>query len=295
MHGMPDIPQPRDARYVRSADGTRICYSVYGDGDQTLVLSPGLATPSNSYDYIIERFSPRLRIITFDMRGTYRSDTPKGGVKRLRVEDSADDLIAVADAEGVDHFLMGGWSMGVQISLEVYNRFPERCDGLFLVNGPYGHMMRHTQVPFMHLVMPSTLRLLMPMSGLFGLAFRAVLPRHPTVRALKAAGLVSGNVPFFVEVLRDWSMLNFRRYTEMTLNLNQHTAEPYLANVRVPTVITAGKRDIMTPVKTAKHMAALIPDAELMVSPRGTHYTLIEFPEFVNEALERLLVRIDPS
>ena len=288
---IPRVPQPRDKRYVQSADGTRICYSVYGEGDETLVLSPGLATPPNAYDCIVERFSRRLRIITFDMRGTYRSATPRNGADGLRVEDSVDDLTAVVEQEGVQRFLLGGWSMGVQISLEYCHRFPDRCDGLLLINGPFGNYFRHTRFPFFDLYAPFFLRKLRSVGGMFGAANRLLLPRKGTVRLFSAARLISEASPFFLEILRPWSELDFRRYFSMMLKLEEHTAESYLTEIAIPTVITAGGRDIMTPVSTAELMARRIPDAELMVCTRGTHYTPIEFPDFINDAIELLLSR----
>ena len=91
--------------------------------------------------------------------------------------------------------------------------------------------------------------------------------------------------------MRPWSRLDFRRYFKMMLSLHEHTAEPYLTSVAIPTIITAGARDIMTPVATAEVMARRIPDAELMVCARGTHYTPLEFPDFINDAAELLLSR----
>jgi hypothetical protein len=43
--GWPKIEAKRVEKTVTSADGTQIFYVIYGEGESTLVLSPGLATP----------------------------------------------------------------------------------------------------------------------------------------------------------------------------------------------------------------------------------------------------------
>jgi pimeloyl-ACP methyl ester carboxylesterase len=96
-------------------------------------------------------------------------------------------------------------------------------------------------------------------------------------------------------VIRQFSRLDFERYFKMMLRLNEHTAEPYLSQIAVPVLITAGSRDIMTPVESAELMARRIRDAELLVVPNGTHYTLLEYPDIVNLALERFLRRVYPE
>lgn len=279
------------AEYLTSFDGTRLRYSVHGAGPHTLVLSPGLATPPCSYDRIVDRFADEITIVTWDQRGTYRSDWPESGFRGMRVEDNAADCLAIVDQLGLEQFLLGGWSMGVQISLEFQHRFRSRVQGLLLMNGGFGDVMKHTALPLSGFVAPGLARTLSRFGGVVGPVFRAGLPRHGTVRALRRLGLIADNEDAFLEVLSQWSQLDFRRYFGMIRVLGRHSAETYLRDVAVPTVITAGTNDIMTPIATARHMAREIPDAELVVARGGTHYTPIEFPHLINQAVSRLLER----
>ena len=79
------------------------------------------------------------------------------------------------------------------------------------------------------------------------------------------------------------------------LRLNEHTAEPYLRDIDVPTLVTAGSRDTMTPVSVAQTMADQIAKAELVVIPNGTHYTQLEYPDIMNLAIEKFLRRVYPG
>ncbi len=71
----------------------------------------------------------RYRVIALDHRGHgrgLRTDT------RFRLEDCADDAVAVADALGIERFIPVGYSMGGPIASLVWKRHPERVDGLVL-------------------------------------------------------------------------------------------------------------------------------------------------------------------
>mgnify|MGYP000969084141 FL=1 len=71
--------------------------------------------------------------------------------------------------------------------------------------------------------------------------------------------------------------------------LHEHDASPHLPKVRVPTLVTAGTRDLMIPVRTARQLVERVEGAELFVVEGGTHYTPAEFPELVAERIRRFL------
>ncbi|WNB84944.1 alpha/beta hydrolase [Cellulomonas sp. ATA003] len=59
-----------------------------------------------------------------------------------------------------------------------------------------------------------------------------------------------------------------------------------------PAVVVVGEQDEVTPVPTARHMAAALGDAEVVVVPGAGHMTSIEAPAAVAAALSRLLARV---
>ena len=71
--------------------------------------------------------------------------------------------------------------------------------------------------------------------------------------------------------------------------------EHYLPEIAAPTLVISGDKDLMTPLRGSRVLAERIPNAELVVIPDGTHFALYEFPEVVNEALERFLGRVYPE
>jgi len=287
-----------EEKTVRSADGTSIWYVVCGEGPHTLVLAPGLATPFISYKRILQRFAPHLRIIAWDMRGAYRSAVPEAGVAACRIEDHVADLEAIVEAEHLDHFILGGWSAAVQISLEYTHQHPEKVDGLLLINGPYGHILEHAfplpgglSEPVMHAAVVA----LQKMGPMLNPLIHCILGSGATIKALHLASIVTANLPFFREVVDDFRTLEFGRYFGMMQRVAEHSAEAYLDEVDVPTLITAGTKDRMTPPESSEFMARRTKNSELVIISDGSHYTPIEFPDLLNRSLRTFFERVYPE
>jgi 3-oxoadipate enol-lactonase len=71
----------------------------------------------------------RYRVIAFDHRGHGTGIRSK---KKFRLEDCADDVADVTRALGVERFIAVGYSMGGPIAQFVWQRHPERVEGVVL-------------------------------------------------------------------------------------------------------------------------------------------------------------------
>jgi pimeloyl-ACP methyl ester carboxylesterase len=65
-----------------------------------------------------------------------------------------------------------------------------------------------------------------------------------------------------------------------------------LGNIKVPTLVIVGERDIPEFREVAKHMADNIAGAKLVIVPNVGHMSNMEAPEFVNEALMGFLAGV---
>ena len=57
------------------------------------------------------------------------------------------------------------------------------------------------------------------------------------------------------------------------------------AQVKVPTTVILGERDMMTPAKAGKTLAAAIPNARTVVLPGAGHMMMVEQPDELLAAL----------
>src|SRR4051812_19787168 len=98
-------------------------------GAPTLILLHALATTAAlSWYPSMTALSEHYRVIAFDQRWHGRGIRSE----QFHLEDCADDVIAVADALGVDRFTCVGYSMGGAVAQLVWRRHRDRVDGLVL-------------------------------------------------------------------------------------------------------------------------------------------------------------------
>lgn len=276
-----------------SADGTRIAYHVIGDGPRVWLMPPAMGAPLVSMKAVIQQFSRAYTIVSWDNRGFYGSGDPPHE-EAMRVEDHLDDMEAVVAAEKLDRFVLGGWSMAVQLSLEYCHRHPDRVRALVLINGPYERALSSVaRVPGSEALLVGLLRAAASASRVLNPLSRRYLGTPGAGKLLLRAGVIAANPSFVDEILADFSQLDWGRYFTMTRLLHDHSAAAYLGNIRVPTLITTGTHDLVTPPPIAERMHSAIAGSELYVLPRATHYVVAEFPQLLGARISEFLERVD--
>lgn len=131
----PSLP---DARFVDLSDDPRgdlgtIVVRDAGDGDSgrlpVALLHGWTATADLNWYRCYDAVADRRRLFAYDHRGHGAGVRTE---KRFRLEDCADDVIAVADQLGIDRFIACGYSMGGPIAQLAWHRHPDRVAGLVL-------------------------------------------------------------------------------------------------------------------------------------------------------------------
>jgi pimeloyl-ACP methyl ester carboxylesterase len=124
-----------------SADGTphtmsygeyRLAYEVYGSGDRVLVwLHPLLFDASLSRGLARALAARGNRVVLLDLLGHGRSDKPRhAGAHRMDLY--AQQVLRLLDELGVDKAVLGGVSLGTNVSLIAAAQAPGRVRGLVL-------------------------------------------------------------------------------------------------------------------------------------------------------------------
>ena len=114
---------------ILERDGLRLHYVRTGSGPAAILVQ-GVGVTGGGWAPQVERLASRFSVITIDNRGIGSSTLDH---RQLTIEDMASDVIAVADAEGLDQFNLGGHSMGGVIAQEVALRAPFRVASLALL------------------------------------------------------------------------------------------------------------------------------------------------------------------
>jgi pimeloyl-ACP methyl ester carboxylesterase len=119
-------------------DGVRIHHHVTGPpgGGLPLLLSHGFGATAASWEPNLPQLSAGRPVITWDMRGHGRSDSPDDPGEYSHAECVA-DMAAVLDAHGAGRAVVGGLSLGGYLSLEFWLAEPRRVAALVLcATGP---------------------------------------------------------------------------------------------------------------------------------------------------------------
>lgn len=284
------MPLPSEHRHVAAADGTPIAFRAAGDGP-ALVFTNGFVTSDFYWKYLIERFSDRTRVVTWDFKGHGRSGAARS-LAATRIEDSVDDLRRVMDAAGVERAVLLGFSLGCQIILEAWRRMPERIEALVTVLGTYRHPFDGLLHPR---VGPMLGRVVERIGGRsFGVMFRVAhhymrLPHsYPLAQRL---GLIARQLPKAeMQPLFDhFAVLDGPTCAAMVAAAQKHSAEELLATVTVPTLVVAGGRDVFTPKELSERMARTIPGCAYFYLPDCTHTGLFEYPQQIGQRIEDFL------
>lgn len=225
-----DIPGPPDAPTLILLHGTAT----------TAMLNwfPALATLAEHY-----------RVVLFDQRWHGR------GIRssRFRLDDCADDVVAVADALDLDRFVCVGYSLGGVVALLAAHRHPDRVAGLVLCATPYKFQEKWRERAF-H-------RGFAALTGTLGTYPYERAGRWADRRPELPAALVPGQ-------LRKWAMSEFRStsgwaLTQVLVALGKFDATAWLPRLRMPTAVVVTTKDKAIPVHRQIELAAAIPEASI--------------------------------
>lgn len=125
---MSSTPEP--ASFVH--DGRRIAYREHGSGDRVIVLTHGLLMDSRMYTALAPALVARgHRVVTVDMLGHGASDHPHD-MTAHSMTHYGKDVIALLDHLNIPQAVIGGTSLGANVSLEAAVLAPNRVRGLVL-------------------------------------------------------------------------------------------------------------------------------------------------------------------
>lgn len=110
----------------------RLEYTEYGAGDAWVVLLHGQLMPRRMHEPLARALaSEGLHVVTLDLLGHGRSDRPEDPLV-YSMSAFAEQVVALLDHLGADEAVVGGTSLGGNVSLEVAVLAPERVRGLLV-------------------------------------------------------------------------------------------------------------------------------------------------------------------
>jgi pimeloyl-ACP methyl ester carboxylesterase len=114
------------------AGNERLEYTEYGAGRHWVVLIHGQLMPRRMHQPLARALAADgLHVVTLDLLGHGRSDRPADPLV-YSMSAFADQVVALLDHLGAERAVIGGTSLGANVSLEVAAEAPDRVQGLIV-------------------------------------------------------------------------------------------------------------------------------------------------------------------
>jgi pimeloyl-ACP methyl ester carboxylesterase len=242
-------------------DGVKVYYETAGSGP-AIVLGHAFSSSARMWHDFVEAFRDTYQVITYDLRGHDRSDSPDDPAAYSE-EATVEDVAAIMRACDVDSAVLGGLSLGGYMALAYYLKYPAQVRALMLFSTGPG--FRNPQARENWNQMASNIALAFEEKGLEALGrgaeVRASEQRSPQGLAHAARGMLA--------------------------QFDAHVIES-LEAVKVPTLVLMGSRDQQYAAST-DYMAGKLPNATRVVIEDAGHAANIHQPEAFNEAVRTFL------
>ena len=259
--------------YVDRKDA-RIHYSRDGQGPAVLLVQ-GVGVIGNGWKPQVEGLRDRYSLITIDNRGIGRSTSEAPPT----IEAMAADVLAVADAEGLDRFHLAGHSMGGMIAQQVALTAPSRVSSLALLctflKGRQGTMV----APRM---LGAAIRSRLGTRRMRRRAFvELVMPRH-YLTTVDRDRLCAELGELFGRDLADQPPIIRQQLSAMGL----FDASGTLASLAgIPTLVVSAAEDGIAQPAFGRMLAAAIPGARYVEISAAGHAVVIQRADEVNGLL----------
>lgn len=231
-----------------------------------VVLSNSLGATHRMWDAQLAELEQRFCVVRYDTRGHGQSPVPNGP---YRIDELADDLVALLDRLGFARAHLVGLSLGGMTALRVAAGNPERVDRLVL-------LCTATRIPpaAAWTERAETVRAHGSASVAASVVQRWFTPEylaaHPDVR-LESEAMIAAT-----------AAEGYAGCCEAIANLDLRDD---LLAITAPTLAIAGADDPATPPENLDEIATGVKDGRLLVVSHAAHLANAEQPEIITPAL----------
>lgn len=289
---------PEFARATSTAQRVRIndnelAVEVLGPDDAPVIIAhhgaPGLgsrAEPRASFG----RLADEYRVVVFDARGSGESE----GSGTLSHEQWAADIDGLRAWLGAERIIMAGGSYGGFMAMEYAIRYPDRVEAVVLrdtaADNSHAALARENAL--------ASDRVEVDMEKFDRIdegrvrddddlrdCWREILPLYDFTYDPEATERKVQATPYRYEA---------HNYA-FSVNLKQYDLKAQLPGIGVPTLVTVGRTDWITPVSCSETIAGLIPGARLEIFEKSGHSPQIEQAEEWTSTVRDFLHEVRPA
>jgi len=266
------FPKPSSALERRVATGRLAMNVVEAGSGPTVLLIHGLGWDHSLWNPTIERLAAHYRVIAADTRGHGGTDKPDGPYD---MEMFARDYAALADALGLTRVCIIGLSQGGMVAQKLALLRPALVSALVLVSTAY------KSDPSLRDNMESRIAAMDKAGPAAAAGIAAESIFSPAWRSANTAALQR-----FIAWRSAMPMAPLNAATRALYDFDLSADLPRIA---VPTLVVAGREDVLTRPKGMEEIAALIPGAEYRLIPGTGHMIPVEQPAALASLIDPFL------
>jgi len=258
---------------IIKANGISMNYEINGKG-ANLVLIHGAGDNLNMWYHQVPVFSKNYRVITYDVRGSGKTESPS---TECSMSLLAEDVYELMKAIGVEDAYFLGYSMGGRIALELAINHPEMVKAFIFANSSVGFTARsQADIEWRQ----STLELL-------DNGDIKKVAEMMTTRSF-SPGFQSKNPSEFEKYMKVKLQNKPDGLARLMRSLGAATGPPDLSKVKCPVLLIVGENDLYMGVEQGKQAHEAIAGSKLVILPTG-HAAALELPEKFNPAVLEFL------
>ncbi len=256
-------------------------YKLLGQGEP-IVLINALTMDAKGWMFQVPEFSQKYQVLAFDNRGTGRSDSPQ---KPYTTEDMADDVAGLMDTLNIPKAHLVSLSLGSLAAQEFAIKYPERTNSLVLAAttacpGKSAHLARHVAQTLLKVVeegatLESSVKLFMSW------AFTEKFFEDPDRVSMVVNMMLANPTPQTRHGLAGQIGAGMR-----------HDSRERLGKIKAPTLVIAGRGDLLFPHKLCQEVFQSIPNAEFSEID-GAHLLNFESGETFNNTVLDFLAKLE--
>jgi len=273
--------------FVAGPAGQRIHYRDQGQrSGPTIILLHGSNSSLHTWEPLVDRLGGDYRVVTLDLPGHgLTGGTPD---KDYSADGMAAAVDVVAAKLGLDHFILGGNSMGGWVAWRYALAQPDRVDALLLLDAAgmplrKGEKAPESNVGFRILKYP------------FGRWLATQITPRALVEQSLRGSVAKQAIVDDAMIDRYWELLRFPGNREATVLRARLNREPAMADrfgsIKAPTLILFGKQDRIINASAAQSFHERLPGSEVVLLEGVGHLPMEEAPDATAAAIADFLKR----
>ena len=277
-----------------TVNGFKLFYRVFGNGENVLLCLHG--GPGAMHDYLLplgELGDDRVKVVLYDQLGCGKSERPREK-SHYTIEYGVEEVEGVRQALKLDKINLFGNSYGGALALQYALKYQRNIKKLIISSGLAS--VRETVAEMRRL------KTLLPKEVQDTLAKYEPTEDYQNPEYLKAVDVFYRNflcrLPEWPEELARtmnglstdvyWTMNGPNEFT-ITGNLRDWDITARLPEIHIPTLITVGRYDEVTP-KVAETIHRGIPGSELILFENSAHVAMLEERERYLSAVRKFIL-----